>query len=269
MEASEALTQRTSRFSDTPHLSYSQINKYLTCPEKYRLYYKEGLRPRVPSASLVFGQLIHQALAHLLGEGGDPVEYFRNAWESSREVELDYGSRDSWDKLLERGVGLLQKFQEEELEKFEDVLSVEAPFEVAISGLEDPFVGVIDLVARIDGQRTVIDFKTSKSSYSGHEAEMSDQLLAYALARPDADRVGLCVLVKTKSPKIEWHFADLPASRLQEYLWKARLVAHEIEAGRFFKRPGLWCNWCDFLPVCLGNEEEAEETLVRINEASG
>lgn len=269
MEASEALPDRKSRFSDTPHLSYSQINKYLTCPEKYRLWYREGLRPRVPSASLVFGQLIHQALAHLLGEDGDPVEYFRGAWESAKEVELDYGSRDSWEKLRERGVGLLQKFQEDELDKFEHVLSVEEPFEVEISGLKDPFVGVIDLVARMDGKRTLVDFKTSKSSYSGHEAEMSDQLVAYALANPDADRVALCVLVKTKTPKIEWQFAELPVSRLQEYLWKARLVASEVEAGKFYKRPGLWCNWCDFLPVCLGNEEEAEETLVRINKASG
>jgi hypothetical protein len=27
----------------TPHLSYSRINRYLTCPEQYRLYYVPGL----------------------------------------------------------------------------------------------------------------------------------------------------------------------------------------------------------------------------------
>ena len=27
----------------TPHLSYSRINRYLTCPEQYRLYYVENL----------------------------------------------------------------------------------------------------------------------------------------------------------------------------------------------------------------------------------
>ena len=29
-----------------PHLSHSRINRYLTCPEQYRLYYVEKLRPK-------------------------------------------------------------------------------------------------------------------------------------------------------------------------------------------------------------------------------
>ena len=43
-----------------PHLSYSRINKYLNCPEQYRLYYIENLRPRFAPANLVFGQIVHQ-----------------------------------------------------------------------------------------------------------------------------------------------------------------------------------------------------------------
>jgi len=32
-----------------PFLSFSRIDKYLTCPEKYRLYYVERLRPLIPT----------------------------------------------------------------------------------------------------------------------------------------------------------------------------------------------------------------------------
>ena len=32
----------------TPYLSFSRINRYLTCPESYRLYYVEQLRLKVP-----------------------------------------------------------------------------------------------------------------------------------------------------------------------------------------------------------------------------
>ena len=42
------------------------------------------------------------------------------------------------------------------------------------------------------------------------------------------------------------------------------LVAHEIAAGRFYKRPGKWCSWCDYLPVCVKDEKRVKETLVRI-----
>ena len=43
----------------TRHLSHSRINRYLTCREQYRLYYVEQLRPKIDSASLVFGTVIH------------------------------------------------------------------------------------------------------------------------------------------------------------------------------------------------------------------
>jgi len=45
---------------------------------------------------------------------------------------------------------------------------------------------------------------------------------------------------------------------------KAQYVAHEIAAGRFYKRPGKWCSWCDYLPVCTGDARKINEALVQI-----
>jgi hypothetical protein len=126
-----------------------------------------------------------------------------------------------------------------------------------------PFIGVIDLVAEVGGKRTVTDFKTSASSYAEHEVRLSDQLTAYQLAEPEAEQLALCVLVKTKEPKIEWHMSERNSDDLVHYLGKAGHVAREIAAGRFYKRLGLWCAWCDFLPVCLRDRHKIEETLVR------
>ena len=81
------------------------------------------------------------------------------------------------------------------------------PFRLRITSLDLPFVGVIDLVADLDGKRTVVDFKTANAAYQEHEAVLSDQLTAYQLAEPEAEQTALCVLVKTKEPKIEWHTA--------------------------------------------------------------
>jgi hypothetical protein len=38
------------RPNGVPHLSHSRISRYLLCPEQYRLYYVENLRPRHYSA---------------------------------------------------------------------------------------------------------------------------------------------------------------------------------------------------------------------------
>ena len=51
---------------------------------------------------------------------------------------------------------------------------------------------------------------------------------------------------------------------LINYLAKAGYVAGEIAAGRFYKRPGMWCKWCDYLAVCLRDQRKVDETLVKI-----
>jgi predicted RecB family nuclease len=133
-----------------------------------------------------------------------------------------------------------------------------------MTALGEPFIGSIDLVARMNNRRTVVDFKTAGSDYQEHEAALSDQLTAYMLAEPEAEQVALCVLVKTKDPRIEWHFAKRTADDLAEYLAKVMIVADDIAAGKFYKRIGKHCGYCDFLPVCLGDNKKAQETLVRI-----
>jgi putative RecB family exonuclease len=253
---------------DTPYLSHSRINRYLECPEQYRLYYIENLRPRVPSASLVFGKAVHEALAALFQTGEDPVARFSEFWERVAESDVAYGRYESWEKLRDTGEALLERFVEKELSRIGQAALVEAPFELDISVLELPLVGVIDLVAEVDGERTVVDFKTSGSSYPHHQVELSDQLNAYQLAVPDATQAALCVLVKTKQPKIEWHFRKGSSGQLLDYLRKAGLIARDIAAERFYKRPGRWCTWCDFLPVCMRDERKVEETLVRIDPSS-
>ena len=141
---------------------------------------------------------------------------------------------------------------------------MERKFELRVTALDAPFLGIIDLVGQVDDRLTVIDFKTAGSDYEEHEAALSDQLTAYALAEPEAQQVALCVLVKTKEPRIEWHFAKRSADALAEYLEKVRLVSDDIAAGKFYKRPGRQCASCDFLPVCLGDKKKTQETPVRI-----
>ncbi len=248
----------------TPYLSFSRLNRYLKCPRDYELYYVEGLRPRIPSANLVFGEMVHEALADLFRSGVDPVATFTDCWNATRDVSLSYSARDSWDRLLAVGTSLLERFVRDEFPKLSDVAAVEAPFQLDVTNLDLPLVGVIDLVAQLDGKRTVIDFKTTGAAYGEHQVALSDQLTAYQLAEPEAQQAALCVLVKTREPKIEWHLTNRTASQFTAFLAKARLVGQQIAAGAFYTRPGTWCGWCDFQPVCTGNEPKARETLLRV-----
>ena len=148
--------------------------------------------------------------------------------------------------------------------KLGSVIAVERPFTLSITSLDLPFIGIIDLVAEVTGKRTVVDWKTAGSAPDGFEAEMSDQLTAYKLAEPETEQLALCVLVKTKEPQIEWHCVSRTGEQLTEYLAKIGYVAREISDGRFYKRADLWCAWCDFLPVCLGDKRKVQETLITV-----
>jgi putative RecB family exonuclease len=248
----------------TPYLSFSRINRYLTCPESYRLYYIEGLRLKVQKANRVFGQLMHLALAHLFNGKAEPIKFFLEVWGGLEKVDLTYGKKESWEKFKASGDGLLRKFVAEELPRIRNVKAVEKPFKLEISSLDLPLVGVIDLVAEIDARNRVTDFKTADKSYGPVDVVLSDQLTTYQLTEPEVPDLALCVLVKTTEPKIEWHATQRDSARLTEFLNKAGYVAREIKAGEFYKRIGVHCAWCDFLQVCLGNKKTAEETLVKI-----
>lgn len=247
------------------HLSHSRISRYAQCPEQYRFYYVVGLRPKAPGAGLVFGQFVHQALAHLFQHQGDPLAYFREFWSQVKDAELSYSARDTWTTLSEKGSRLIERFMAEEFPRLETVEASEKSFEITISGLHLPFVGIIDLVAVMKAKRTIIDFKTSAASYEEHEVILNDQLTAYLMADSQADQCAFCVLVKTKEPKIEWHFAERDSGRIMRYLRKVELIGQAIQNGDFYQRSGKWCSWCDFLTLCLGSQDQTASQFVCVH----
>jgi CRISPR/Cas system-associated exonuclease Cas4 (RecB family) len=249
----------------TPHLSHSRVNRYLTCPAQYRFFYVEQLRPKLQGSGLVFGAVIHLTLADLFKNGADPMHSFFSQWEEVHGVELRYKERESWESLKEKGKKLIEQFMTSELSKLRAVRDVEKRFDLVIGSLPLPFIGIMDLVAEVDGGTAVIDFKTAAAAYDDHEVMLSDQLTAYSLAEPEAEKVAFCVFVKTKEPRIEWHFAERSTEDRIEYVEKVRLVAADIAAGKFYKRPGKHCAYCDFLPLCMGDMQKAEESLVQIS----
>lgn len=261
----EPIVQQLDAEPKTPHLfSHTRIQKYLTCPEQYRLYYVEKLRAKVESASLAFGAVMHLALAEHFQRKADPVAVFGREWQALQQIAIRYSRKDSWQSLKEKGEKLLQKFSRTEAKRIGTVYSVEKVFEFGLSTLSKPFVAIIDLVAEMDGRRTLVEFKTAASSFQDFEIALLDQVTAYQLADPDVEQVAVCVFLKSKEPQIRWHKTKRTPEQVMEYVEKLELVASQIESGVFYKRPGKWCRQCEFLPVCLGDQKRANETLVRI-----
>src|SRR5713226_6411297 len=141
-------------------LSFSRVHSYDTCPWQYRYHYVEGYRLKFEKAVLAFGTAIHAALAAHFRTGCDPVERFDAAWDRDRTQPLTYGRGESWLRFRAKGRALLRKFMAEERSRIGTVYAVEKRFAVSMTGLLWPILGVADLIAEVDGQLTVVDFKT-------------------------------------------------------------------------------------------------------------
>ena len=47
-------------------------------------------------------------------------------------------------------------------------------------------------------------------------------------------------------------------------VFTCRESLRSMRAVRWVKRPGKHCGYCDFLSVCLGDKQRAQDTLVRM-----
>ncbi|SDL87181.1 RecB family exonuclease [Halarsenatibacter silvermanii] len=262
--------------------SHSQINRYETCGQQYEYYYINRLRPFTRSANLSFGSAIHETLADMildkdegkLKDAGYYGNHFSKKWEKENEAELEFGRYDNFEKLKNTGQALIEMFYEEELGRIVKVHDVERKMKYKIAGVD--FIGYADLVADVANHKgeivtALIDFKTSGRRYGDEKVLLSDQLTNYMIAAEkvfnlpgggEVEAAAFCVLLKQKTPKINWHFRE--GFDRESYEKKVENITADIITGKFFKKPGMHCSWCDFKSVCIGVKDPADELYTEL-----
>ena len=121
-------------------ISFSRIQSYLRCPQKYLLQYIEKIPPSFRPANLAFGSAVHEALASFYRAimydypeptPGDLVAVYLDSWQRQQDgpapVLLDDGQDEG--ELLDQGVALLNTFWKE-AERPSEIISVEMRAEV-------------------------------------------------------------------------------------------------------------------------------------------
>jgi CRISPR/Cas system-associated exonuclease Cas4 (RecB family) len=89
--------------------SYTQISQYVACPRRYRHRYLDGWKEKDTRAAMLFGRAFEQALAAYFRREDAPVALYKD-WVNYQKQELHYSERDSWDRMLQQGVQLLDRF---------------------------------------------------------------------------------------------------------------------------------------------------------------
>jgi DNA helicase-2/ATP-dependent DNA helicase PcrA len=234
-------------------LSFSQLDDYLTCPQRYRLRHVLGV-PTPAHHALAYGSALHQAVA-AFGQRqakGRPMseqellDVFRTHW-----VSDGFLSREHEEARYAAGEAALRRFRAEQ--RPEDApLAIEQEFSFRLDG--DRIRGRFDRIDRTAEGVVITDFKSGDvrdPAKARKKARESLQLAIYALAHEAASG--------SLPAAVQLHFLDsgvvgrapLEPRRLEEARRKVRAAADGIRAGRFVARPDqIGCSYCPYRDIC-------------------
>jgi hypothetical protein len=249
--------------------SYTQISQYLRCPRSYRYRYLDGWREKETRAGMIFGRCFEKALAAYFCREDSTAVLFKE-WGVYRDVPLEYGNGNSWDKLVHQGVHLLQKFAQDNricIRRPKKNLQLKMIHSLS-NGSE--FVSYIDAIGEIDGQRHLIDWKTTTSRYAeepGALLSLDPQLICYSWISGIRE-VALVVFVRKHNPGIQYLKTSISEGRHKEFGELMESTVGQIESGQFLPHSGIrfpmnGCTSCSHLGLCLENQQLIDAKLIR------
>ena len=249
--------------------SYTQISQYLACPRRYKHRYLDGWKEKDTRAAMLFGRAFEQALAAYFRREDSAAVLFRE-WAVYRESSLDYSKGASWDRMLQQGIQLLERFaQEDRIRVRQPERNLQIKFTKPISTGND-FVAYVDAIGQMDGTRRLIEWKTTSSRYP-EEPEgllgLDPQLICYSWMTGIAD-VAQVVFVRKRLVEIQYFRTTITDAQQQEFGRLVEDTVRRIESAQFLPHSGIRfpqnpCTSCPYIGLCLGRQDIVDATLIR------
>ena len=248
--------------------SYTQLSQYLTCPRRYRHRYLDGWQEKDTRAAMLFGRAFEQALgAYFRRE--DPGEVLLREWSACKGLDLRFSNRDSWDRMLQQGIMLLTRFcQDDRVRIHQPRRNLQIKFTRQIG--QNQFVAYIDGVGKLDGQRCLLEWKTTSSRYPEQPAELlslDPQLVCYSWITGIAE-VAQVVFVRKRLAEVQYLRTTITDAQREEFGHLVKDTIARIESAQFLPHSGIRfpqnpCSTCPYVGLCLGKQELVDNHLIR------
>ncbi len=249
--------------------SYTQISQYLACPRRYRHRYLDGWQERDTRASMLFGRAFEQAIAALFRRE-EPAGVLLEQWALCKDMGLTYSGNDTWDRMLQQGIQLLDRFAQD------GRVSIERPhrhqqvqFRKPVAGRND-FVSYLDAIGELDSTKCVLEWKTTSARYPEEPVGISGldpQLICYSWMS-GIDEVAQVVFVRKRLVEVQYLRATISDKQRQEFAALVEDTVRRIESGLFLPHSGIRfpqnpCTTCPFIGLCLDKQDLVEAALIR------
>jgi len=249
--------------------SYTQISHYLTCPRRYRHRYLDGWQEKDTRAAMLFGRAFERALAAYFLREDAAAALFRE-WAACRNLGLRYTNGDTWDRMLQQGVQLLDRFcQDDRVRIRQPRRNLQIKFTRAVSEKND-FVAYVDAIGRLDGARCLLEWKTTSSRYSEEPdglLSLDPQLVCYSWITGIAE-VAQVVFVRKRLVEVQYLRTTITDEQRREFGQLVEDTIRRIESAQFLPHSGIRfpqnpCSSCPYIGLCLGRQDLVEAALVR------
>jgi len=250
-------------------VSYTQISQYLTCPRKYRHRYLDGWQEKDTRAAMLFGRAFEQAIAALFRQE-DPAAVLFDEWAAYKKMDLQYSNRDSWDRMLEQGIQLLERFVQDGRVQVPRPRSNQQVQFTRDLGRGNQFVAYIDAIGKLDRIPCVLEWKTTAARYAEEPqglAALDPQLIAYSWVS-GLDEVAEVVFVRKRLVEVQYLRATITEEQRREFASLVEDTVKRIESGLFLPHSGIRfpqnpCTSCPFLGLCLDRPDLVASNLIR------
>jgi CRISPR/Cas system-associated exonuclease Cas4 (RecB family) len=249
--------------------SYTQISQYLSCPRRYRYRYLDGWREKDTRATMLFGRAFEKALSAYFRREDSAAELHRE-WATHRDSPLEYPDGTTWDRMLQQGVQLLERFaQDDRVRIRQPKKNLQIKFTRSLSNGSD-FVAYVDAIGQLDGTRCLLEWKTTSARYP-EEPEgllmLDPQLVCYSWITGIAD-VAQVVFVRKRLVEIQYFRTAITDEQREEFGQLVNQTIQRIESAEFLPHSGVRfpqnpCTSCPYVGLCLGRQELVNASLVR------
>jgi PD-(D/E)XK nuclease superfamily len=249
--------------------SYTQISQYLACPRRYRHRYLDGWQEKDTRAAMLFGRAFEQALsAYFLHEDAAAV-LFRE-WSLYQNQDLHYSKSDTWDRMLQHGIQLLDRFcQDDRILIREPRRNLQIKFTRTIPEKHD-FVAYVDAIGKLDGTCCLLEWKTTSSRYPEEPdglLALDPQLVCYSWMTGISE-VAQVVFVRKRLVEVQYLRTTITDQQRAEFGQLVEDTIRRVEAAQFLPHSGIRfpqnpCSSCPYVGLCLGKPELINIALER------